>query len=614
LVAQLLATAPQLEALVTSRTALRISGEYEYPVAPLALPDLNRLPRAADELAAMLLDVPSVALFVARAQAVKPGFELTAENARAIAEICTQLDGLPLAIELAAARSRLFAPQAMLVRLGSRLSLLTGGSRDLPTHQQTLRGAIDWSYDLLETSERALFARLAVLAGGSTFETAEVVCGEALEVDLLDGLTSLVEKSLIRQIDGDDGEARFTMLATIREYAREKLEASGEADALCRRHCEHFLALAEQAEPKLTGAQQEEWLKRLECEHDNLRAALSWAIERQEAESAQRLVGALWRFWYTRGYLSEGRRWMEYALALSGRVAAAVRAKALTGAGGLAHAQSDYAQAIALYEESLALRRELGDKRGIAIVLNNLGLLARDRNDYASARARLEEALTVLRDVGDQRSVAGILNNLGMLEHSQEQFARARALYEESLELRRQLGDTRGIVQLLNNLGSEALYQGDAARAQQFFEENLVLSRKLEDSRRIAYSLGNLGHVALARGELALAAARYSESLALLRELEDKRGIAECLEGLAGVAAGQGRFEHAARLWGAAEALRQAISADLSPAERTRHAQMIADARPQVDGAIWAQAWAAGRAMPLEKALAEAISEERAVG
>jgi predicted ATPase/Tfp pilus assembly protein PilF len=613
LVAELLAAAPRLEALVTSRAALRITGEYEYPVAPLALPDLRRLPRAADELAAMLLDVPSVALFVARAQAVKPGFAVTAENARAIAEICVQLDGLPLAIELAAARSRLFAPQAILVRLGSRLSLLTGGSRDLPTHQQTLRGAIDWSYDLLEMGERTLFTRLAVFVGGCTIEAAEAICGERLDIDLLDGLTSLVEKSLIRQIDAEDGETRFTMLQTIREYAWEKLEESGEAGALCRRHAEHFLALAEQAEPNLTGARQEEWLKRLEREHDNLRGALGWAIERQAAEVALQLGGALWRFWYTRAYLSEGRRWLEQGLAVSGEVAAAVRAKALAGAGGLAHTQSDYARAIALYEESLTLRRALGDKRGIAIVLNNLGLLARDRNDYAIARARLEEALAVLRDIGDQRSVAGILNNLGMLEHSQEQFARARALYEESLELRRQMGDKRGIIQSLNNLGLEALHQGDAARAQVFFEENLVLSRKLEDSRRIAYSLLNLGHAALAQRDLALAAAQYNESLALLQELEEKRGMAECLEGLAGVAAKQGLFEPAARVWGAADAVREAISAPLSPAERARHEQIVAEARAQVDVVVWAKAWTAGRAMALEQALAEAIGEERAV-
>jgi predicted ATPase len=614
LVAQLLAAAPQLEVLVTSRAALRISGEYEYPVAPLALPNLRRLPRAADGLAAMLLDVPSVALFVARAQAVKPGFLLTAENARSIAEICTQLDGLPLAIELAAARTRLFAPEGILVRLSSRLSLLTGGPRDLPTHQQTLRGAIDWSYGLLEIGERTLFARLAIFASGTTVEAAEAICGERLDVDLLDGLTSLVEKSLVRQIDAEDGETRFRMLQTIREYAREKLEASDEADALCRRHAEHFLALAEQAEPKLTGSEQEEWLKRLEREHDNLRAALSWAIERQEAELAQRLGGALWRFWYMQGYLSEGRSWLGQALAIRGEVAAGVHAKALNVAGVLANAQSDYGPAIVLFEQSLALRQALGDKRGIAGTLNNLGLAAREQGDFVLARARLEEALAVCRELGDTLYIASLLNSVGNVAQAQADYSNARALYEEGLALRRALGDKRGAADALSNLGLVALRLGDAERAETLFDESLALRQSLGGRLEIATSLVNLGSVALYQGRYEWASERYIESLNMFQDLGHKQGIVECLEGLAGVAARQGRPERAARLWGVAEALRETMGAPLSPADRPGYERMVADARGQLDQTAWSAAWTAGWALTLEQALNEAASDQRAVG
>jgi tetratricopeptide (TPR) repeat protein len=494
------------------------------------------------------------------------------------------------------------------------LSLLTGGSRDLPTHQQTLRSTIDWSYDLLPEGERTLFARLAVFAGGSTFETAEAIGGEALGVELLDGLTSLVEKSLVRQIDAEDGEARFTMFESIREYAREKLEHSGEADALLRRYAERFLALSEQAEPKLTGTEREEWLKQLEREHDNLRAALGWAIERQEADVALRLAGSLWRFWYTQGYLGEGRSWLGQALAIRGEVAAGVHAKALNVAGVLANAQCDYGPAIVLFEQSLALRHALGDKRGIAGTLNNLGLAACEQGDYIAARARLEEALAVCRELNDTAYIAILLNNVGTVALAQADYTNARALYEEGLALHRALGDERGIADALSNLGVVALRLGDPERAEILFNESLTLRQSLGSRLKIAGSLVNLGSVALYQGMYQRATDRYIESLHVFEDLGYKQGIAECLEGLAGVAAGQGRPERAAQLWGAAEALRESIGAPLPPADRPGYERIVAEARGQLDETAWGVAWAAGRALTLEQALDEATSDERVVG
>jgi predicted ATPase/class 3 adenylate cyclase len=362
MVSELLSAAPNLKVLATSRISLGLYGEYEYSVPPLDLPDLERAPSVE-----RLSQYEAVRLFVERAQAAKADFSVTNENAPAVAEICHRLDGLPLAIELAAARIKLLTPQAMLARLGNRLKLLTGGARDLPERQRTLRGTIRWSYELLEEGEKVLFARLAVFSGGGTLEAIEAICDAEgdLPVDVLDGVSSLVDKSLLRQEEEEGGEPRFVMLETIYEYAREKLENSGEAETIKRAHAEYFLALAEKAEPKLTTAEQGAWLERLETEHDNLRAALSWSLGRKDQELALRLGGALWRFWFLRSHLSEGLQWLGEVLSLRGGFTA-LRAKALNGAGDLVWSQGNYDRAKELYEESLALSRQLGDKRGIA--------------------------------------------------------------------------------------------------------------------------------------------------------------------------------------------------------------------------------------------------------
>ncbi|OGG56550.1 MAG: hypothetical protein A3F84_22560, partial [Candidatus Handelsmanbacteria bacterium RIFCSPLOWO2_12_FULL_64_10] len=500
-VADLLTACPRLKGLVTSRASLRVYGEHEFPVPPLTLPDPQRLSDAGADLAFALFQYEAVRLFIERALAVRPDFAVTNENAPAVAEICHRLDGLPLAIELAAARIRLLPPQAMLARLGRRLPLLTGGARDLPARQQTLRNAIAWSYDLLDAGEHTLFRRLAVFVGGFTLEAAEAVCRElsvgavrepplqVIDVDGLDGLESLVSKSLLRQ-EEVAGEPRFIMLETIQEYALERLTESGEAEAMRRQHAEYFLALAEGAETELRGPQQALWLNRLEEEHDNLRAALRWSIERGEAEQGLRLGGALWRFWEVHGYLTEGRERLAGLLTLtgtSGRTAA--RAKALNGAGVLASRQGDYAAARALHEESLAIRRTLDDKQGIAWSLNNLGLVAADQGDYAAARALHEESLAIRRTLDDRQGIAASLNNLGLVVANQGDHARARALYEESLGILGALGNRQGIANLLNNLGNVAYGQGDCAAARALYEESLAIRRALGDRWGISNSL-----------------------------------------------------------------------------------------------------------------------------
>ena len=410
LVADLLAAAPGIKILVTSRASLGLYGEHDLHVPPLQLPDPKHLP-SLDRLS----QYEAVRLFIERAQAAKEDFAVTNENAPAVAEICVRLDGLPLAIELAAARVRLLPPRALLQRLSSRLKLLTGGGRNLPARQQTLRGAIDWSYSLLNPAEQTLFARLAVFVGGRTVDAVEAICNAAgdLPIDPLDGVGSLLDKSLLRQEEGPDGEARLVMLETIHEYARERLDVSGEGAALRRQHLAYFLALAEQAEPELRGAAQVAWLHRLETEHENLRAALQWALGTGEAELAVRLASALAWFWEQRSYLSEGRQWLATALALPHAVAPAVRAKALVGAGLLAFRQGDYAHATSLSEASLARYRELGDQQGMAGALANLGTVATEHRDYARARALLEESLELSRTLEDDEGIARALNHLG---------------------------------------------------------------------------------------------------------------------------------------------------------------------------------------------------------
>jgi predicted ATPase/transcriptional regulator with XRE-family HTH domain/Tfp pilus assembly protein PilF len=613
LIAELLAAAPRLKLIVTSRAALRIRGEHEFVVPPLEIPP-HLLPFAPTPgpKSEALLHYAAVALFVERAQAVRPGLRITPANAAAVAAICSRLDGLPLAIELAAARSKLFAPAELLARLDKPLSLLIGGPRDLPMRQRTLRDALAWSHDLLNLAEQRLFARLAVFAGSADLAAIEAICGEAAPATNLttfELVEALIDQSLLRQIEGADGETRFTMLETIREYALEQLEASGEAGALRQQHAVYYLVLAEQAAPELTGPQQMAWFDRLEREYDNLRAAFGWALGTAQIEIAARIGGTLWRFWLVCGRWSEGRQWLERVLASGGGLPASIRVQLLIGASGLALYQSDYGRAQALSEAGLMLQRELGDQQGSAAFLIQLGTVFSDQGDYARALVCYEECLAIRRFLGDQQGVATVLNNLGNIAQSQRDFSRSQELYEESLALRRALGDSQGIAASASNLGLNAYYQGDHEQAMLLYLQSLELFQKLGDQNGEANVLSNMGQVASMQGAHTQAIAYLTRGIELFRSLNSRMGIAECLEHTAGVVAAQAQSVRAARLLGAAEVLRDTIQVPLSAAEHAVYEQVVDAARGQIDQATFAAAWAAGRALSLEQAIAEALED-----
>jgi predicted ATPase/Tfp pilus assembly protein PilF len=538
-VADLLAACPRVKVLITSRVVLHLSGEHEYPVAPLKLPEAGR------QLAPEALErYPAIALFVRRSRAVKSSFGLTSGNAAAVAQICAHLDGLPLAIELAAARIKILTPQAILDRLGSRLDFLKGGARDLPARHQTLRQAIDWSYDLLADDEKAFFRRIAVFTGGCSLEAVEQVSGGvgASGADALDAVTALVDKSLLRQEEGPGADPRFVMLETIREYGLECLKAAGEWESARRAHLHYFLGLAEQAEAELTGPRQSLWLERLESEHDNLRAALSWVEESGEAEMGLRLGAALWRFWLTRGHMREGRDRLERLLALPGTgVRTSARAKGAHGLGTIILEISDFTQARPFLEESLSIWRVLGDRKGTAAALNNLGWLASQIGDYATARSLSEEALARNRELGEKRGIAVALNNLGAVALNQSEYAAAIALYGESLALRREIGDRRGFAYVQVWLAWAHLQRGDYARAASILDEALGVFRELNDKQLISWALAHQGLLAYDLGENDRAQVLLEESLALAREVGNKAIIAWTLSHLGGVLRGQGQ-------------------------------------------------------------------------
>ncbi len=524
-----------------------------------------------------------------------------------------------MALELAAARVGVLSMEQITQRLEDSLKLLTGGGRTAMPRQRTLRGTLDWSYELLSGLERKLFCRLSVFAGGWTLEAAEVVgVGDGIEEDLLvlDVLSRLVDKSLVaaEPTPGGEGGVRYRMLEPVRHYARERLEASGEAFAKAqRRHAKYYLAEAEAAEPELTGPEQRRWLDRLEREHDNLRAALAWSLEHgeEEEELGLRLGGALRRWWYVRGHLSEGQRWLEEVLAKNPASVPALRARALEGVGWLAEAQGDYQRTRAAYEESLRLYRMSADKRGVAICLGNLGSVALFVGDHKRATTFLEESLAMLRKYGSEREVACILNDLGALVGasalSREEIARAVSVYEEALALSRKVKDAQVIAVSLNNLGFAKLAYGDRDQAAALIEEGLRLAREVGDMLDVALSLINLGLVALTRGEHERVRELIEESLTLLKEVGDKQRVADCLERMAGVAGARREAKRASRLWGAAQALREVIGAPLPPDERAILEPYLAAARAQLEEASWEAAFAEGQAMSLEEATEYAL-------
>jgi predicted ATPase/class 3 adenylate cyclase len=570
-VAGLLAAAPRLKVLVTSRAVLNLRGEHEFPVPPLGLPDPQNLPPVE-----AVLQYPAVALFAQRAAAVRSGFAVTDENAAAIAEICCRLDGLPLAIELAAARAKLFAPPALLSRLDSRLQLLTGGARDLPVRQRTLRDTIAWSYDLLDATEQRLFRRLSVFVGGFTLEAAEAVCNaeSALGMDVLGGIASLVDKSLLRQVWGGepaeatltDGEPRFGMLETIREYAREQLAESGEAEAFQRLHAACFLSLAETDENSLAFEALKRRMDQLELEHDNLRAALDWLVESDLGEWGLRLGVALGRFWSSRGYLNEARDRLRTLLGLpSAAERTLVRARALNMAGNHAAGQNASGLATGFYQEALTISRELGNERGIASILRNLGNL-----------------------------------------HYEEDPPTAQALHEESLEIAHKIGDQEGELASLNLLAFDAAHVGDDQEARALWEQ--VLVRRGRDGVGNDVIFRGLGRLAMKQGDYETARARFEESLVYCRKLGNKNAMPDSLRVFAILSAARGEAERAARLFGAAASLLNALGKPQSGLDRE---DTIAT-RETLGEEAFAAAWAEGQAMTLNAAVTYALEDPSA--
>ena len=602
LIAELLAAGQAAKVLATSRGSLRLRGEREYPLAPLPLPAGED---AADPSAA--LDAAAVALFVESARAAAPAFELTGENAATVSEICARLDGLPLAIELAAAWVKLLSPAEILDRLEQRLELLTGGPLDLPSRHQTLREAIGWSYDLLEPDEQRLFARLGVFVGGCTVESAEAVAGERGPA-LLAGLSSLADKSLVRRVEGADGRSRITMLQTIHEYAVYRLVERGELEELRARHAEHVVALVEQAEPELVGPDQEPWLRRLDEETRNVRAALDWSLESGRLEPGLRIAGALTRFWSIRGHLTEGRRWLEQALAHASIVEPSVRARARYASGYAALGQGDYAQAAERFGEALALYRELGDDRGVAVALAQQGWLLVARGDLDRATELSDESLAMARALDDRRTASVALSNLAEVAVASDDLARATELYDQALTLRREVGDRRNVANALVNLGRTELARGEDVRAAAVLEEGLVLARELDDSWSTSVALGSLAHAALRRGDHDGAASLLAEALQAVRRRGDKRLAAESLRTAAALAAELEDPARAARLWGAAEGMREATGASPSALERAAEAAWLAGIRAALDSDRFEAELAAGKRLGLDDAIALAVA------
>jgi predicted ATPase/class 3 adenylate cyclase len=601
----LLRSCPNLAILTTSRQALRVAGEATYPMAPLAVPP----PQPAAPLH-MIMDNDAVRLFAERAQAVLPEFCITEQNAPAVVELSRHLDGIPLAIELAAACVRALSVEQIAARLRDRFRLLTGGSpAALPRHQ-TLRAALDWSYDLLPEVERVIFRRLSVFVGGFTLEAAEEVCGaeQVNEAEVVDGLMSLVDKSLV--VAGSrSGQQRFHLLETVREYAWELLGREDGAQGIRKRHRDWYLGLVETAGPEfLHGPESEAWLTRLDEEHDNLRAALRFSEGGGNGQAGLQLATGLWRFWEIRGYLVEGRTWLEKMLAQPVGEISALRANALTGAGVLALLQGDYEAALGFHEESLALHRRLGNPRSVAYALNNLANAAVHQGDYQRAGSLYEEAVELCRREGDQRDLAFALTNLADVVARQEQHQRARQLYEESVAIFAELGDPWGSAYASDNFGIMAYRQGDLELAASLHQEAVGIYERLGDGRGVTRALSHLADIAYRKGDIDEARALYQRGLTIRFQLGDKVGIASALERLARIGdADQPR--RAARLIGAAQYLREAVRAPLQGAELDDYNQSLAGLRTHLGEEEFQRNISLGRTLPIKETVEIALGQ-----
>jgi predicted ATPase/DNA-binding NarL/FixJ family response regulator len=589
LVSNLLQRCPGLKVLVTSRTVLQISGEHRFVVPPLGLPELEQLQAAADNPEA-LKPYAALWLFYERARAVRPNFQLTAENAAIATEICRRLDGLPLAIELAAARLGMLTLKALLTRLKNRFNVLTTGSRDLLAHQQTLRQTLDWNYDLLDPMERTLFARLSVFSGGWTLGAMEAVCiptvsGAESADDLLDKLEALINQSMVfrQEAASADGEPRFSMLETLHEYAAERLQDSGEADVVCTNHAAYYLEVAEQAEPALVGPSQRYWLERLEQEHNNIRAALQWAFEHGAAELIVRIAGAIWRFWHVHGHLSEGRRWLDIAVEISRHERSQWRNKALCGAAWLANVQGNIEQASRLFEESLTLSRDLQDAYGTAMALSGIGRIAHLQGKQEQAVDLYEECLAMFQSLGMVEEVAWSLMRLGILALECSDYPRARTLFAESLANFQSVGFTWGATWAQIHLGDVALAGHQFPEAADFYQRSLELFQQLGDKTSAADAIARLGHAAASQRAIARAKEYYRDAFRLYREVGANLGIAECLERMAQTLADHSDPAYVIILLRTAEAIRREIGAHLPPADRAHIDTLIQHVQAQLE-------------------------------
>ena len=642
---ELLQACPHLKLLVTSRATLQISGEHELSVQPLALPDIHALP----ELQA-LTHFTALTLFVQRARAARPDFQLTAENAATIAAICVRLDGIPLAIELAAARIKLLSPHALLARLDHRLRVLTGGVRDAPERQQTLRKTIAWSYDLLTSEEQYLFRRICAFVGGCTLQAIESVMQSTSNnpsIDVIDGVASLLNKSLLKQREQFDGQPRLMLLETVREYGLESLLASAEADSVQHAHAEYYLSLVEDVELKLGGPEQATELERLELEHDNIRAALQWSLEHGKREHnmdmALRFGGALRRFWTVHGHYDEGLNFLEQALAEREESSPQIRAKAMSAAANLALDKGYIDRGAMLAEESCSLYRAIGNARGIAFALHLLERVARTRGNHSKARMVIEESLELWRNVGDQERIAWSLFRLARQDCEQGEYIRARKFFEESLTifeqmenkegvawvyfrlaemlfiaqdasttvssfleksllLMKKIGDDDGYASCLSLAARVSLAHGNAANARTLIENSLSLLRKAGHKQTLAESLQFFALIATDQHDYTTAHTAYEESLTYARELGIQGLIASCLEGLASVALSEENPRWAARLLSIAEILRSTSGMQAPPVERASYERTIAETRQRLGEKAFAIAWAEGQTMTPEEA------------
>ena len=595
-VAETLEACPSLKIVVTSRSCLHIYGEQEFPVAPL--------PQNS-----------AIELFAQRAAAVWPDFAINAENAPAIQEICSRLDGLPLAIELAAARTKVLSPGAILDRLQNPLQLLTGGALDQPERQQTLRKAIDWSYSLLNDAEQRLFRRLSVFVGGCTLESTEAVCNTRrdLAIDPLEGLSSLVDKNLAQPMDRAQTESRFTMLETIREFALERLIESGDHSSVRRAHAAYCLVLAEEGNPDLSPADRTRWLTQCDAEIDNFRAALDWLFQTLDLDWSVRLCVALFRFWDMREHLSEGRARIETVLRLCGEERTRERARLWLFLGALTTTQGDYLAAEHALQSSLSLYEELGDESGIAASLNALAVAARDRGDYVSAQANFERSLACWRLLPDRLAIARCLHNLANVVKVRGDYPRARWALREAADIFEELGDRSGAAWSINQQGDIARETGDMVTAREFYRRALSAFRKTGDPWGSARSLTDLGYIDYEQGNHLAGHTAFREAMELFAGLGHRRGMARVLEGYACLALAEGHAARALTLAAAAAQLRRLISATLSQAEQSKFDQTLAPAWKTLSDSEGKDAWAKGAAMSPEKAMQYSLEELDAV-